>query len=1353
MRSVRVIAAILTACLVLSLTLSATQVRLQFSGHLTTGGGSCQRVSQDRLRCLVEAGSTTTLTLTAAVTPPQNSVSIGGVGAPPSWVAFHPVSGYGTVETQAVLRPPAAAAGQSVVLTFRATTVYGLHVDLVVELVIQRAAGGDDGERPGERYSGTTDEEGEFEVPLGDAGAVSGRLTECGQRALPDQPFTVVQTDEGFTFGAAGYLDALVTEYSSLTIPFLNVTVYDVGSVCMRPAGTPDLRFYAEEEVRVVVTGIGEASCRCLEADSQRIASCELQKCRVLLSDSNASPGRFYIGNPVDPDRNPGNVRVSSLPKVRFWLQGKSRQVVDLRVTEIEQLTEAQREDWIQLWRVVGEATVDFDPRELPHFEVAIDPENDVAESDEENNALCRDCFPADSLSDDEHYEIVATGGVLEPDPLVPSERWVVGKGRLLEVTAERQDGPAALRLDASFECTESGDGNRDWRTVPVSDERCPACICHEWDFDGDGEVDETGVDARHTYDENGVYALTLRTHLGGVTLVATQIVEVTDRPTVTLLPPRFGDVFVSGIRVINTFQARVHENGNTVERVVFSLNEATVTCPPAEAVASFDMAGLDPHPQTNRLVVVAHGLDSDGNPVSSDPATAARLVPAAPIPGWLGWIISLSGGISVDTSRPPLVKYGTSFTFPEPPIETSFEVPSYVPLLDGEYEVKAKAELGLSVSSKGTAEVEAKGDAAFEKKGGDWTFGIKGEMSVKGVTSIGPPIRLTQGAFSASVEGSVSKDFDVSDAFPAVKAATKIPVIGRGIEYLAERATIGVGFSAGVAGEASFESVDRGAGSCIEGFDCSGALTLSGGISLSLTVDLSIVSASAYGNANLIAKFTAPGEELGFLDFDSLNLDGSFGIVLTADLWLVEVTKDFSIPFHVQIASPEEGFAEPEETDWAIVERPYVGPVYDLYRGEITEDSELATRQLLVVSDAFPLARPALAVTATDRWLLWTTDDDQKPFPRGREIRASTGPGIDRMSPPQSVTDNELPDSQSVVGVTADGATIAVWVRHTSPPTELRGIDDLTSQILAGLEIVYSIYDPTTGRWKPAERLTDNDVMDHSPRLVFGDRGVTGVAWIRNTAGELFPAPDGSSPDALHYAYWDGAAFRSVGELTSELSGTQHAMAETDGSFVLVWVEDVDGDWATAGDNEVFAATWRDGSWSDAERLTENDVDDVRPALTASPSGGVALLWIREGDGASNEESALVSRTFTGRVWTSEVALMQAPHLVTAAMSSDDSGRIAVVWEGFEGSNPDLFAAVCDPEAGTCTEPRQLTADRAAEGQLAVGFDRGLLTVAFVRERLEQRTEPVEHDDVSFDIERLVPEGHDVIMLETEMP
>ncbi len=1418
-------------------------VQLQFNGHLTTAG-SCQKVAQNQISCQVAEGTQGELALVATVFPSSYTVTIQAVSLP-QWAGFQPVSGYGQAQTTCSFRPPTGTAGRTFELRFRASTAYGLSVDLVVTLRVVAGIGNvtDEfgrfsvsvGELPNTFVSGTltrcsdgtplsrvpvtvalipatgvlrirtlsdvgkvvidftgygqvevsdfsllssmdmygqvtstiavgtvcvggtstvtwtTDDAGKFSVPLpGVPGAtVTGTLTECGKRPLPNQTFSLRQMDDGFQVSVPGYLDTVVTEYTSVTFPFVNVTAYDLGTVCMRPAGTPDLRF-CTNQVSVDIAPIDGKSCRCLGTDSALVASCESQKCRIILSDGAQAPGLFQIGNPVDPERNPGGVRITSLPEVVLRLQGTRDGDIKLRVEEVKDLTEAERERWIQLWNVSGKATVTFDPRVLPSFELIIDPENKVTESDEENNVQCQECSPSHSFKAKGRYEIWPSSGVLEPSPAVPSERWVVGKDKPLTLEAkwlEKDDGGSEERLDTTYGCNRDKKGIH--TEVPVL---CPTCTCYEWDLNGDGEVDATGERVEYTYHDNGVYTITLRAHLGGETLVDQQVVEVTDRPVVVLLPPRYGDVFIPGISVVNEFRAEVHENGNTIERVDFTLNGRTKSTLPAQPAAAFDMKTLNPFPQTNQLVVTAYGHDSENNPVSSEPKM--MVIPAAPIPGWLGWIVSLSGSISADTSAPPVVKYGTSFTFPEPPLKSSFEVPSYVPLLNGEYTVKAKAELALIVSSKGTAQVEASGDAAFEKKGGDWAFSIDGKMSVAGTTNIGPPIRLTDGSFSASIKGRVAKDFDVSDAFPAVKAATEIPLIGRGIKYLAERAKIGLGLSASVSGEASFTSVDQGSGSCLEGFDCQGELSLGGGISASLTLDLSIVSASAYGNANLTARFTAPGEDIGFLNFESLNLSGSFGLKLTADLWLVEVEKDFSIPFSVQIASPEEGFSEPAETEWAIVERPYASPGYATYRGELSEDEELATRQLLLVSNAFPLAHPALATSATGRWLLWTTDDLEKPFPRGREIVASIGPQIDRMGPPRFVTDNDLPDSRPVIGLTGNGGVVAVWVQHTSPPAELTSLDDLTSEILKGLEVVYSVYDADSGQWETIERLSTNDVIDHSPRLVYGRRGITGVAWVRNLGGEVFPPPDGSSPDALYYAHWNGTSFEPAHLLTPELGGTQWAIAEREGLLVLVWVRDIDGDWATAGDNELFAATWRDGSWSATERLTENDVDDVRPMLVSGPSGGITLIWIRNDGGESGEGSTLMGRAFDGRTWTSESELFQAPQLISSVVAQNESGKTAVVWEGFSDVGPDLFATVFDLRTGVHTDPRQLTADRASEDQIAAGFAGDTLTVAFVRERFrESSTGSIERDGETFNIERLEPEGHDLVVLEVGMP
>jgi len=1339
---------------------TAVAVSLQFNGQLTAGAGTCRQVSSSQIACEIPAGSSGTLTLTATVSPPGNPVSITGTGLPP-WVSFQPASGVGSVSTGATIAPPASAAGQSASMVFAATTVYGLHVDLYVDLTVTSGGGPppNGGISEGVPYPGTTDEEGGFVVPLGGPGeTVNGTLTECTVFPLPETDFVVFRDAGRFVFRVPGYSDTVVDQFGTFVVPFVNITVHDVGTVCMTPAGKPDLKF---------LPGFPSLECGPAHPDTcpcmmePATEACGSTPCPVSVS------GR--IGNPRDPEANPGEVLVAPPPTAALVVvEGDATTVYPLQLQPLD----SDDSLWLQVWTFGATVVHTFSGREPALFRVVIDPENLVAEEDEENNRDEAQCGSAGRLED--AYEIRAESGVLDPpgDP-APNVLWTVGLNRELCVYAEpiAADGDGAADDGAGGypgTTTEDAQGDARKRIVAAADGEaggfttvallpCPSCVCYEWDFDGDGAIDAQGKRATHTYTANGVYTVLLRVSAPGEEpREDTQDVKVTDRPVIEPLVWGYEDTFIAGISVPNPCTATVLANSNAIERVEFTMNGVTTVRPPSDPVAVYDMGALLPYPATNTLTVIAYGTKPDGSPVSSDPQT--DVVPIAPVPGWLVWALNLVSGSPLTAKRgtpPRAVTYETSFEFPSPPIKTSFEIPSYIPLLDGTYEMNAGTTFELAVTSLPghpiTSSFEA--GAAFTKGGGDWTFGIEGKVSVSATARIGPPLRLEGGSLSASIEGSASKDFDLTDVFPSLKAAERIPLVGSAVSYLASRAEIGLGLSVGLSGTTEFTSADPGPGSCVEGFDCNGTLSVYGGGRLSLTVDLEVVSATAYGSSQLTATFVAPGDDLGFVDFDSLVLSGSFGVSVTAHLWLVDVTKEYSVPFSCRIASPDEGAAPEETGPWTIAERPYVRPGYDRYDGGVTTDAEFRTRTLLLVADAFPWAAPSLAATADSAFMVWTTDDPSVPFPRGREIAGSIGAGLATMGAPLRLTDNDLPDAQVAIHLATGDTPCAIWVQHADPPLGALTLDDLTPELMAPLEIVYAVFDRAASRWGDPLRLTNNGIAEHTPALVPGIDGVAGAVWVGNEAGEILAGPRADTPDILYYAPWTGSGFGSVEPLRAPAPGVERSFAALPSGLLIAWVEDGDGDWETAGDAEILVSHRNAEGWGPTEPLTANSVDDDRPTLVPLAEGRAALLWRREApDDADEATGALMARVYDGQAWADEVELIVAPHLITYTLASAGE-RVAVVWEGFSASGPDLYAVECDPAAGSCSDPRQLTDDAAAEGQLAAAFDGARLLVAFVRTEFGEEIDSVTVNGERVELNVLAPQSTNLVLLEAEMP
>jgi len=92
--------------------------------------------------------------------------------------------------------------------------------------------------------SGKTDGDGKFTATIGLGTTVTGRLTECTVRPLPNQEFTLTLVPKaetlvlgdlgGFTFAVPGYAAATVTQFSTFSL--FGLTNYDLGDVCLSPA-------------------------------------------------------------------------------------------------------------------------------------------------------------------------------------------------------------------------------------------------------------------------------------------------------------------------------------------------------------------------------------------------------------------------------------------------------------------------------------------------------------------------------------------------------------------------------------------------------------------------------------------------------------------------------------------------------------------------------------------------------------------------------------------------------------------------------------------------------------------------------------------------------------------------------------------------------------------------------------------------------------------------------------------------------------------------------------------------------------------------------------------------------------
>ncbi len=94
--------------------------------------------------------------------------------------------------------------------------------------------------------TGKTDGEGKFTTTLSPGTTVTGRLTECTVKPLPNQEFTLTPVPKGetvavgdvggFAFTVPGYQETTVTKFSTFSL--LGLTSYYIGDVCLPPPCT-----------------------------------------------------------------------------------------------------------------------------------------------------------------------------------------------------------------------------------------------------------------------------------------------------------------------------------------------------------------------------------------------------------------------------------------------------------------------------------------------------------------------------------------------------------------------------------------------------------------------------------------------------------------------------------------------------------------------------------------------------------------------------------------------------------------------------------------------------------------------------------------------------------------------------------------------------------------------------------------------------------------------------------------------------------------------------------------------------------------------------------------------------------
>ena len=159
-----------------------------------------------------------------------------------------------------------------------------------------------------------------------------------------------------------------------------------------------------------------------------------------------------------------------------------------------------------------------------------------------------------------------------------------------------------------------------------------------------------------------------------------------------------------------------------------------------------------------------------------------------------------------------------------------------------------------------------------------------------------------------------------------------------------------------------------------------------------------------------------------------------------------------------------------------------------------------------------------------------------------------------------------------------------------------------------------------------------------------------------------------------------------------------------------VVWSQQVDGNWD-------LYARWFDPSkqeWGPLERLTSDPLPDIYPRVTSDLRGRAALAW----QGFRGSNSNIFLKTFDGQGWSAEVRVTKtAANDWEPAAAFDHQGTAWVVYDSYRNGNYDVFLArvrglaVEGPETALAATPRfeaRATVALDTSGRVWVAWEEG---------------------------------------------
>jgi len=778
-------------------------------------------------------------------------------------------------------------------------------------------------------------------------------------------------------------------------------------------------------------------------------------------------------------------------------------------------------------------------------------------------------------------------------------------------------------------------------------------------------------------------------------------LIKTGARPAITAVESKYGKFFLEGVPLTNEYKVLVDWNGETPGVVKFAVNGkvSEVAAAGSEITKGFNM-GLDFNAGlrylTNNLQIIAvskAGIRSE----------TERLHPIViPLPAWSA-AFGKFGDLKIEDN---LITYNLKKQWPEKPVAIQinpetlgslWNLWSLFPLVGGKnfgipptqafLEIEAKTDGSGSVISGGTTGFEAAGQELQGKLGG------KGKLQYEQ----GKGLEWKGSSLILGLEGTMKKEVGPVTLIPALENAVNLGFgVGKVIAWFNSLAKIEGKIKSGY--DIDLELVNTTGK--IEFKQSEGII--SNGIELGLSMGASKIKAELSGGGTNKAYWQFPANP-GYMK----KIEAELSAKMALAIWLFskELTADhtFVYPSDTTPSSVTDR-AVLSLADFQPISRDFLNhPPYSSFAASASGSrSSLEVRATAgqigdpakLITNIYPYSEPVVATHGGHTAIAFVYFDPADPTLQATEIYFSYNSGSGFSIPAPIINDTRA-EFAPALAFDGQGNLVCVWERIKEIGFTGTQIDDMAK----AMEIVYAVYDPSAKTWSAPAQLTDNAWLDHSPVLKTGSDGSLMLMWQSNQGNDIIG--DATNPTSIQYALWNQGGFGAVKSIPAQFEDSfKFSLAYHDGSNAfLAYMREMDGNMATAEDEEIFYLTWDGSTWTDPLRLTDDQVADVSPQAIYRTDGRIELVWVKAG--------SLVRLTDLA---TGTHDLIRADATAAAftdmKLARDKDNRLLVFWQGLDEQGTDTFYAVYDPDQDVWSQDLRISHDsemeRFVNGQFA---------------------------------------------------